>query len=266
MQTSTNIMAILAEAAVPFLLVVLRVAGIFLTTPMLSGALVLPQYRVLLAVMLGAAVYPSVSGPGLAVDVSTDVFGLIPLVVSEAAIGFTLGMMVSLPLLALEAAGAMSGHQMGIALGRVYNPAADEDADVVGQLLYFAGLTVFFASGGLDRTVGAIMASFTNVPVGAFAISSISAQEVSGLVASGIELVLRVSSPVTAIVLLLSATFGAVGKTMPQVNIMSVGFSAKAFGGLAMLAFSSYAGHEAGSEEIFSAVDGSIAWMLQLGS
>ncbi|MFZ4574077.1 MAG: flagellar biosynthetic protein FliR [Phycisphaerales bacterium] len=261
MNPGVDAMQFLSEKAVPFLLVAFRLAGVFITTPMLASASLPAKHKVLLTFMLAAATFPSLPAPQRVVG-GEDLFAVIPLVVSEAAVGFVLGTFVAIPLLALEASGAMCGHQMGISMGRVYNPAADEDADVIGQLLYFGGLAVFFASGGLDRTVGALMASFGNVPIGAFVLREAPGEAVVGLVSSGVELALRVSSPVTAIVLLLSITFGAVGKTMPQVNIMSVGFAAKAVAGLFMLFFSAYASSSASSENIHHSVDAAVGWLL----
>lgn len=265
MPITSELLVSLSRWAIPFLLVVFRLAGLFITAPMLSSTMILPRYKALLALMLGAAVFPMVPGEELGASVVTDTVGLIPLLFWEAAIGFVLGMMLSIPLLALEASGALCGHQMGISLGRVYNPGSDEDADVLGQMFYFCGLAVFFASGGMDRAAGALIDSFRHVPIGSLRAEGIPSKVLVGMIASGVELSLRISSPVTAIVLLLSVTFGAIGKTMPQINIMSVGFSAKAVAGLLMLFFSAYAANEASSDEIFMAVNAAVDWLGGLG-
>lgn len=265
MPASVDAMQYLSEKAVPFLLVVIRIAGVFITTPMLASTALVPRHKILLTLMLAVAIFPALGPATSFAPRSTDLFGLLPLVVSEAAIGFILGTIVAIPLLALEASGALASHQMGVSIGRVYNPAADEDADILGQLLYFGGLAIFFSSGGLEQVVGSLMASFQNVPVGAFGLRHTPVDAVLGLVASGVELALRISSPITAIVLLLSVTFGAIGKTMPQINIMSVGFAAKAVAGISMLFFSAYAANEASSEEIHDAVEFAVGWVRTVG-
>lgn len=268
----------LADHAILFVLILMRISGLFLTTPMLSGLGVPMRQKALMSLMLAAALYPmllttlpsSISGMTLATgDVlrgpaaaaRVDLVGLIPLILSELAIGFVLGLMLSIPLLALEAAGALSGHQMGLSLGRVYNPGADEDADVLGQLLYFAGMGIFLMAGGLDVAVGTLIQSFSHIPIGALRSDDLPLERVTGLLTAGVELTLRVASPVTAIVLLLSVAFGAVGKTMPQINIMSVGFSIKTMAGMFMLIVSIFAGNQASSDEIYAAVQEAVAWV-----
>lgn len=265
--TSLNTLEFLGMQVLPVMLVAMRLAGIFIVAPMISGTMIPMRLKVLLVLMLSLAVFPIVKAESpdqLGAGLVADVWTLLPLVFWEAAIGFVMGFMVSIPLLALEASGAIAGHQMGLALGRVYNPSADEDADVIGQMLYFAGMIIFCMGGGLDTIVSSLLTSFRNVPVGSFSASMIPSKTVIGLVSSGMELALRVSSPVTAIVMLLSITFGAVSKTMPQINVMSVGFSVKAFAGLAMLTFSCYAGHAASTRDIHDAVTLAVNWVQGL--
>jgi flagellar biosynthetic protein FliR len=265
--TSLLTLEYLGTQILPVLLVAMRLAGLFIAAPMISGTMIPARFKVLLVFMLSLAVFPIVKAesPGhLGAGIVADVWTLVPLILWETAIGFVMGFMVAIPLLALEASGAVAGHQMGLALGRVYNPSADEDADVIGQMLYFAGMVIFCMGGGLDTIVSTMLNSFRNVPVGGFSASMIPSRTVIGLVSSGMELALRVSSPVTAIVMLLSITFGAISKTMPQINVMSVGFSMKAFAGLAVLTFSCYAGHAASSRDIHDAVTVAVEWIQGL--
>jgi flagellar biosynthetic protein FliR len=92
--------------------------------------------------------------------------------------------------------------------------------------------------------------TFKSVPVGAFAIDRVPLDAVVGVVASGVELAMRVAAPVLSIVFLLMIALGFVMKTMPQINVMSVGFTVKILFGIAMLAASLAAMQQAGAEEI----------------
>jgi len=67
--------------------------------------------------------------------------------------------------------------------------------------------------------------------------SKVPLESLVGLVSSGLELSVRVAAPVTGVILLLAITLGALSKTMPQINVMSVGFALKIMAGVLMLAF-----------------------------
>ena len=95
--------------------------------------------------MLALATYPALMDR-LDTSIVTDAFGLIPLVLGETLVGFCIGPMAAMPLLAVEGAGVIAGHQMGLSLARVYNPQLDTDSDMVGQLLFFAAFAACSAS------------------------------------------------------------------------------------------------------------------------
>jgi len=126
---------------------------------------------------------------------------------------------------------------MGMSLARVYNPELDTEADLLGQLLFFAAFASFLLVGGMEAIFGATISTFERVPLGGIMASKVPLESLVGLVSSGLELSVRVAAPVTGVILLLAITLGALSKTMPQINVMSVGFALKIMAGVLMLAF-----------------------------
>ena len=234
--------------AVPLMLVVLRLSGLFVLSPVLGSRAIPGRFRALLAVALGAAVYAGL--PPAAAAPAADVFILLPLAVSELLIGAAMGFIASIPIASLDMAGYLMGHQMGLGLARVYNPEAGGDADVLGQMLMFIGLAAFIAMGGLEAMYLALVSTFERVPAGTFAVDRLPLEAMVGVLSSGFELAVRVAAPVTCIVLLLLIALGFVMKTMPQVNVMSIGFTIKIMGGIAALTASLAAVHHAAHDEI----------------
>jgi flagellar biosynthetic protein FliR len=234
MQNAPQELRPLLDHAVPFTLVLFRIAGVFIMAPLLTSIMIPQRYKALLSVGIAAAVYP-VLADRVAVQPVTDLFGLLPLIVTESLIGLTIGALAAIPLLSLEMSGVLMGQNMGFGLARVYNPEADFDADILGQLLFYIGAGIFVAIGGLELMVGGVLQSFSTVPVGGFAASDVPLDLFVGVISSGFDLAMRVAAPVTGIVFLLIIVFGVIGKTMPQINIMSVGFTVKIVAGLTML-------------------------------
>lgn len=262
MDTNADIQPLLAHV-VPWVLVMFRLAGVFLMAPIVTSVNIPRLYKALMIVMLSAAVYPIVK-TSLVAPVRVDLWGLVPMIVGESLIGLAMGAIAALPLMSLEMSGVLMGQSMGLGLARVYNPESDADADVLGQFLYYVGGGIFVALGGLERLVGGIIESFARVPLGGFASDRTPLDLFVGTLASGFELAIRVAAPVTGIVLLLVIVIGVMGKTMPQINVMSVGFAIKIIAGLTMLALALYAVGHAVGDEVVSALDGALRWVRTL--
>ncbi|MFN0133278.1 MAG: flagellar biosynthetic protein FliR [Phycisphaerales bacterium] len=234
---------------VPLLLVVARVAGLFMLTPILGNRMAPARFRALLAFMLGAAIYPGVM-PIMQMPERVDMFGLLGMVVCEAVIGWTMGLVAVLPILALELAGFIMGHQMGLGLARVFNPEAGVDSEVLGQILMFVAIAVFLTLDGLEAIVLILARTFETIPIGGLALRHTPLDMVVGVLGAGMELAVRVAAPVTGVIFLIMVALGFMSKTMPQINVMSVGFIVKILAGLAMLVGSLAVTQNAVSDEL----------------
>ncbi len=222
---------------VPYaLLVIFRVAGLMMFAPVLSSSVIVARAKVLLAVSMGVAVYPVVAvTPSEAIPL--DLFGLVPLLLFETATGIAIGFIGLLPLQAVQMGGRMMSQQMGLAFAQIYNPAMETTADVLGQALFFLTLAGFLLVGGLDSLFLAVMNSFHHLPTGTGAIDGDLIALLLGLLTSSFELGLRVAAPVMGIIFIQGVAMGFVTKTVPQVNILSLGFPLRILIGFAVVAF-----------------------------
>jgi flagellar biosynthetic protein FliR len=248
--------------ALPFGLVLARVAGLLAACPMLSAAGVPMKARALAAAALAAALYPALPPHTQAAE--PTFLTLLPMIVGESLLGAALGMIAGLPMAAMDMAGTFSGQVMGLGLARVYNPEFDTDFDVLGQLLYITAAAAFTALGGLDSLFLTLARTFENVPPGGIALADAPLDLLTRVLASGCELALRVSLPVVGAVALLAVVLGAIGKTMPQINIMNIGFTLKVFAGLAMIAGATGGIALAASDEVDGVLRALAAWARDL--
>ncbi|CAG0999742.1 Flagellar biosynthetic protein FliR [Phycisphaerales bacterium] len=261
---TTDSLSVLIAHVIPFTLVLFRLAGVFLMAPILTSTMIPTKFRALLATVLAVAAYPMVA-PVLTAPAEIDLFGLLPLIACEAMIGLCVGALAAIPLLSLELSGVMMGQSIGFGLARVYNPESDVDTDLLGQLLLMVATGVFVAVGGIESLFGGIVRSFERVPVGSVGAGQAPLDLFLGVLASGCDLGLRVAMPVVGSTLLLVIVLGVVGKTMPQINIMTVGFAIKIFAGLCVLALAMVAVREIVGTATDDAIDRSLAWLQSLG-
>lgn len=219
--------------ALPMLMVIIRLTGLFLFTPMLSSGSVPYQFKALLAFMFAVAIYPFVPpmDPGATIDLVT----LVPLLFAELVVGIALGLIASIPLLAVQMGGYLMGYQIGLSLAESFNPELQANGSVLGDLFFYLAAFIFIGVGGLDILFATLAESFNTVPVGTFTSADVPLDLFVSVLASGFDLAVRVATPVIVVITMLMVAMGFVMKTMPQINIMSIGFAAQIVAGLAIL-------------------------------
>lgn len=244
---------------IPYLLVAFRLAGLGLFAPLFSSIMIPFRIKGLLILMLAAAIYPAVPHHPV-FDATLTVPQLLALILTESMIGFVVGLLASLPMLGAQAGGVIMGQQVGMGLGQVYNPAFDTESDPFSQLLSFLTTATFLAVGGLEGTFRAVLDTFRSIPIGAMSTALLPTDLVIGTLGSAFELALRVSAPVMAITFLLLAAFGFLGRTMPQFNVINIGFTIKIIAALAILAVSLATTNIAIGEELALTMRAILRW------
>lgn len=249
----------------PFLLVLFRISGLMVFAPVLSSSILPLKLRALLAVCFTLAVYPTLSHV-LREPVSMDLFSLAPAVFCETLIGVALGLMASLPMYAVQLGGLVMGQQAGMSLGQVYNPALDIEADTLGQVLQYAALVLFVLMGGLELLFVGVGRTFAHVPLGMASATLVPVDLLTGLIASGFELALRVAAPVLCIILIETIASALVARTVPQINVQSMGFGIKVIITLLALTASISAVMHATGLDIARTMNAALRWAESVGT
>lgn len=219
------------------LFVFFRLLGVFLFLPMLSGSQVPRLIKVLTTFMLAVAAFASLPASAQTPP-SGDLATIAFILFSELLIGLIVGLLAFFPLATVQLAGYVMGYQMGLGIVQAYNPDLDISSDAVSQMLFFVSIAAFFGLGGLDAAFIAILRTFDVLPVGAPTTLGAPVELFTALLSASFELALRIAAPIVGVIFLLMLAMGFIMKTMPQINVMSVGFAVKIMAGIAMLAIS----------------------------
>jgi len=219
---------------VPFLLVASRLSGVFLLTPILASLVIPGKVRVLLVGLLAIIVYPTVPAAAL-VPVPGDAFGLAIAAVSEVMVGFFVGLLAMMPIAAVQLAGLVMGLQMGFGFAQIVNPTLETESDILGEMLLSMALATFLILGGLESTFLAVCNTFAHIPLAGFRPDVGLLNLVAATLEAGFELAIRLSMPLLAIIMLETVASAFLAKTMPQLNILSIGFAVKIILGLAAI-------------------------------
>jgi flagellar biosynthesis protein FliR len=206
------------------LLVIVRVAGIFVTAPLLSDPSIPAAVKAMVSVVIGLAVTARLSSP---VPMPDDWTSLVLSLGGEMLIGGILGYTTSLLLTGLEIAGEQIGQQMGIALAEVFNPLTEATTNVIGQLVHMTGLAVFLLIGGHRMMLHGLMETFSTVPLLGYGLPAGLVDVTVALMTGAFILSLKVAAPVLVAMLLTELAMGLIQRTMPQFNILSTGFQVR---------------------------------------
>ncbi len=207
-----------------FGLVVARVAGLVMAVPMLTSRQIPRIVKAWLVVTLGLLVFPVVA-PELprSLTLGQAAVGM----VGEFIVGEVLGLGAGLVFLAAQVAGKVVSHQSGMALGQAYNPVMEAPSTVLDQVWFLGVLMFFLALRGHLAVVEVLLDSFKQVPPMMMVFDGALEEFVIGILRGAFDMALRMSGPVILALLLTSLIMGFLTKTMPQLNILSVGFSFK---------------------------------------
>ncbi|MCI0365417.1 MAG: flagellar biosynthetic protein FliR [Phycisphaerales bacterium] len=250
-------------AAVPAgVLVICRVGGMMCCGPMFGLAAVPAHIRLMLSIGLGGAVCALLAsrGEGLAGE-GLSMWELAPLAALEALIGVFIGFVASLPLLAAQSAGVLMSQQMGLGFGQLVNPTLDDQGDVVGQFLHWSALAGFLVVGGHEWTFLAVLKSFDHLPAAHVAFDGGLVAMMVGALGAAMELTLRVAAPLVSLMCLESVAMGALARSVPQLNVLAMGFPMRIAAGVGLLAAAICVMQENIVEAMRESMSGLLAWM-----
>ncbi|MNL02655.1 Flagellar biosynthetic protein FliR [compost metagenome] len=217
-----------------FLLLLTRFSGIFLLAPIFGNAVVPARFRVGLAVLMAALIYPSaMNWPVPTMEGPLDVtFAM----ASELAIGVTLGFVANCAFFGIQMAGHMIALQMGLGMSMMFDPNTRTQTTELAVLFVLLATVTFLAMDGHHWLLLGVWKSFQAVPLGGFGLSGGIMEHVL-LATTGIfDVALTLMLPVLGVLMLAELALAIMSRIMPQMNVFVAGFPVKIMLGLATLA------------------------------
>ena len=227
-------------AALPvFALVLFRVSGLMLTAPIYGSTVVPVRVRAALTLAATAMIFPMVGRQAFQdVSLSAAVVGGI----GELMIGATIGLAVSMILMSAEVAGEMVSQQAGISLSEVINPLLDEQSSMIGQIYVVVLTLIFLLAGGHRAVMASLLDTFQVIPLLSFRPGESVVLLLAEMLTAAFIVGIRLAAPVLIALFLSGTALGFLSRTMPQLNILSVGFTLRALITLSVAAIALGAG------------------------
>lgn len=220
------IAALFAEPLITFVLVLARIGALVLTAPLFGHSALPRRIRGLLAVALAVLIVPMQLGAS-PVD-ARDLVDLLRLVANETLVGLLLGLGVRLLFTAVQLTGQLISQLSGMSLADVFSPGFEADVPMFSQLLFFLTLAVMICLGGHRMIVEALLDTFLLLPPGQAALGGDFVGVSSVILTQSLALGIRAGAPVMTALLLSTLVLGLVTRTLPQINIIAIGFNLNA--------------------------------------
>ena len=216
-----------------FLLIFVRISGIFMMAPIFGSRNVAGRIKASLALIITYIIFPLIFDTNTVIP--NQFLSYFFMVIGELIIGLILGFISSLVFSAIQMAGQLLDMQIGFGIVNMLDPLSGQQAPLVGNFKYILALIVFLATNGHHVLLSALFASFKLIPVTGIVVNVAIAQFVIDIIGSMFILALKISLPVLVAVVLTDMALGILARTMPQMNIFVVGVPGKIIVGIFVL-------------------------------
>ncbi len=214
-----------------FMLLFARVSGLFAFFPFFSHLSIPVVVRTSLAIFMVFFLFPIATMP----NIELNAVSVTMAVVSELFMGLIAGLILNLIFAMLQMAGMQISFVMGFTMANVLDPQSNTQSPIISQILAFFGLLVLLSFNIHHLMLVFLAKSLHLLPLGSFypggnlwayLVKSVSSMFIYGFI---------LSFPIVGLSLLADLVFGMLMKTMPQFNLLVVGFPIKIMVGFIVL-------------------------------
>ncbi len=204
-----------------FFWVFLRVSILFFLLPLFGATNFPTLWKIGLSAVVSLVLTPIVPAPETLPQTAPEV---VAGAVSEMIMGLCLGFGARVLIASVQFAGQLMGFQMGFSVGRAVDPQDGSQSTSLSEFLYLFVVLLFLAIDGHHLFIAAISKSFELVPPCTFTPKAPVAEL---LIQTGGEMflaALKISAPIMIALFLSNLCLGILARTVPQLNILMIGF------------------------------------------
>ncbi len=156
-------------------------------------------------------------------------------ILAEVLMGLILAITIKMFFAIVEMAGHFMSFQMGFAMARAIDPQTGSQSTVLTQFLYLFTILIFLSIDGHHIFIRALAASFYIVPPNGFSFDPSIADALIKISSNMFLIGIKIAAPIMVALFLSNLCLGIVARTVPQVNILMVGFPINLCIGLILL-------------------------------
>ncbi len=222
----------LIDRASPFGLVLARVLGLCLTAPGLAVPGLGWRFRLVLAAMLGAVLFPVVGVQSVApLVLPTYAWAGLAEVLTGGLLGWTAGLIVA----GARTAGELVAAQSGLSTATLFDPESGDELTPLGHLYGWIATAAFLVMDGPLALVRALADSYKVIPMGRLVLSQRSATDAFDQIGDTLELALRAAAPPAMALVMAGIVLGWLSRTAPSLPFLALSLSLRAAIGIVLV-------------------------------
>lgn len=219
-----------------FTLVLARMSGLAIMAPLFGAPDVPPAVRVFVTLALALLITPTLTGTPVAQPTTLGQY--VWVTAGELALGLVLGFGMQLLFAGVQLGGQMVSQQAAMSLGNVFNPQFESEVAVIDQFYYLVAFAIFLVIGGHRLLLGALLDSYRVFPPAGVEFGAGMVETLVDLTGQSFSIAVAVGAPAVIALQLSGLAMGIMSRTVPQINILVVGFSLRTIGALLLVAVS----------------------------
>ncbi|MBI5093697.1 MAG: flagellar biosynthetic protein FliR [Candidatus Hydrogenedentes bacterium] len=219
-----------------FIIVAARVSGLIVAAPVLGSRNYPVIAKVGLVSFIAILIAPTL--PAFDQTLPSDPIAFTIIGAGEFLIGLIMGFVMTILFSAIQIGGQIVDMQTGFSLMNIFNPALETQFPIFGFFFFIVAVLYFFTLNMHHLMLTALAASFEQLPPGGFTLHPELMLEVqrwgNAMFLDG----LLIAAPVAAAMFLAYVTMGLLGRVVPQIHLLVIGFPITISVGLFLVAFS----------------------------
>lgn len=222
-------MDILMQNKYEFIFVLIRISVIF-TFGIFYGDKRLPKIAKFAFMFLITMLVTPTLNIGITGELNSYQFVMI--IISEVLIGVIIGLISASILNTLQMAGSIIDVQGGFGMAQVFDPTTQSQTSIVAQFLISFGLLFFILNDYHITFLELIINSFKLIPIGSITnVAGFTNMITEGIkvLISSISIGVCIALPIIGVIFMVDVILGISTRTMPQLNLFSVGYIVKIF-------------------------------------
>lgn len=215
-----------------FFLILVRITAFVSIAPFFGEINVPRKFKLGFAISLSYIIYLIIPEQTLQYDTT---LGYATLIVKEAIVGFLVGFAAFICNTIVLFAGRIIDMDIGLSMANLYDPTTRDQISLTGSFYQKIFLMLFILSGMHLYLVGAIVDTFTLIPIGGLSFNILLYGTFVGFLSDYFIIGFRIILPVFAVTLIANCAMGIMTKIAPQIHMFSVGIQFKILVGLLVI-------------------------------
>ncbi len=208
---------------VGFVLLFFRFAALFLAAPIFSHKNIPINIKASMAFFFTILFYSSMPPLQIEIDVATIVLAIL----SELLFGLAIGVILLLAYNVITFAGGIISFMMGFSMASAIDPQSGVSMPIISQFLSLMGLMILLEVDLHHWLLLFIDKSLKTIPLGGFIMSKDLFNYTIHATSNMFMVGFMIAFPIIALIYLSDVLFGMLMKTMPQFNLLVIGFPIK---------------------------------------